>query len=91
MTARYRDSFYVCRSIYLINALLGAIGAKGGLPLANKPEDVGRKGLKKLVDLFPKPKKRGRTASDGNIPTSIRVPGFCIWPSRLWRPKIPTR
>ncbi len=55
MTARYRDSFYVCRSIYLINALLGAIGAKGGLPLANKPGDVGRKGLKKLVDLFPKP------------------------------------
>jgi thiosulfate reductase / polysulfide reductase chain A len=55
MTARYKDSFYVCRSIYLINALLGAIGAKGGLPFANKPEDVGRTGLKKLVDLFPKP------------------------------------
>lgn len=55
MTARYKDSFYVCRSVYIINALLGAIGAKGGLPLANKPEDVGRKGLKKLVDFFPKP------------------------------------
>ncbi len=56
MTARYRNSFYVCRSIYIINALLGAIGAKGGLPLANKPGDVGKKGLKKLVDLVPKPK-----------------------------------
>lgn len=27
MTARYRNSFYVCRSIYIINALLGSIGA----------------------------------------------------------------
>jgi thiosulfate reductase / polysulfide reductase chain A len=58
MTARYMDSFYVCRSIYIINALLGAIGAKGGLPFANKPGDVGRKGLKKLVDLVPKPEEK---------------------------------
>ncbi len=55
MTARYLDSFHVCRSSYLINALLGSIGARGGLPLSNTPGDVGRKGLKKLVDLFPKP------------------------------------
>lgn len=58
MTARYRDSFYVCRSAYIINALLGAIGAKGGLPLANTPGAVGRKGLRKLVDLFPKPAEK---------------------------------
>jgi len=58
MTARYMDSFYVCRSIYIINALLGSIGAKGGLPFANKPGDVGRKGLKKLVDLVPKPTEK---------------------------------
>ncbi len=58
MTARYRDSFYVSRSIYIINALLGSIGAKGGLAVANKPGDVGRKGLKKLVDLFPKPEEK---------------------------------
>lgn len=45
MAARYRHSFYVCRAIYIINALLGAIGARGGLPLVNKPGDVGRKGL----------------------------------------------
>lgn len=58
LTARYRDSFHVCRSAYIINALLGAIGAKGGLPFANKPGDVGRKGLKKLADLCPKPEEK---------------------------------
>lgn len=58
MTARYKDSFYVCRSIYIINALLGAIGAKGGLPLSNTLGDVGRKGLKKFVELFPKPEEK---------------------------------
>jgi thiosulfate reductase/polysulfide reductase chain A len=57
MTARYRHSFFVCRSIYIINALLGAIGTQGGLPLVNKPADVGRKGLKTFVDLFPAPKE----------------------------------
>jgi thiosulfate reductase / polysulfide reductase chain A len=57
MAARYRHSFYVCRSIYIINALLGAIGTQGGLPLVNKPADVGRKGLKTFVDLFPAPKE----------------------------------
>ncbi len=53
MAARYTNSFYICRSIYIINALLGAIGAKGGLPLSNKPADFGRTGLKSLNDLFP--------------------------------------
>jgi thiosulfate reductase/polysulfide reductase chain A len=56
MNARYRNSFYQSRTAYLINALLGSIGAPGGLPLASKPGDVGRQGLKKLADLFPKPK-----------------------------------
>ncbi len=56
MTARYDDSFYVSRTAYLINALLGSIGSKGGLPIMNKPEDVGAKGLKNFMDLFPKPK-----------------------------------
>ncbi|MDP2991244.1 MAG: molybdopterin-dependent oxidoreductase, partial [Kiritimatiellota bacterium] len=53
MTARYKDSFYVSRTAFIINALLGAIGAKGGLALAARPENVGRKGLKKLLDLLP--------------------------------------
>lgn len=54
MTARYGDSFYVSRTAYIINALLGSIGVKGGLALANTPKEVGRKGLKKFADLFPK-------------------------------------
>jgi len=58
MTARYNDSFMVSRTAYIINALLGAIGAKGGLPLANTAKDVGRKGLKKFVDLLPKPDEK---------------------------------
>ena len=74
MTARYRNSFYISRSIYIINALLGAIGAKGGLPLANKPGDVGKKGLKKLVDLVPKPREPGPTAWAGATPTSTPAP-----------------
>ncbi|MBI5521766.1 MAG: molybdopterin-dependent oxidoreductase [Desulfarculus sp.] len=52
MTSRYNDSFYVSRSAFLINALLGSIGAKGGLALAPDPADLGRKGLNKLSDLF---------------------------------------
>ncbi|BDQ33455.1 molybdopterin-containing oxidoreductase family protein [Pseudodesulfovibrio portus] len=55
MTARYNDSFYMTRTIYLINALLGAIGAKGGLPFMNKPGDVGAKGLQSFMNLYPKP------------------------------------
>ncbi len=48
MAARYKNSFYVCRSIYIINALLGTYGAKGGLPFVSKPGDVGCSGLKKI-------------------------------------------
>jgi len=55
MVARYTDSFYVSRTAYLINALLGTIGAMGGLAITNTPKDVGRKSLKKLVDFYPKP------------------------------------
>jgi len=54
MNARYNDSFYMSRTIYIINALLGSVGAKGGLPMTNKPGDVDRKGLNKLVDRVPK-------------------------------------
>lgn len=55
MTARYTDGFYMSRAIYIINALLGSIGAKGGMAFVNGPGAVGRKGLKKLVDRVSKP------------------------------------
>lgn len=58
MAARYTDSFYICRSIYIINALLGSYGAKGGLPFVSKPSDVGQKGLKKFMDLYPNPEEK---------------------------------
>jgi len=58
MAARYTDSFYICRSIYIINALLGTYGAKGGLPFVRKPGDVGRKDLKSFMDLYPKPSEK---------------------------------
>lgn len=58
MTARYRDSFYVCRTAYIINALLGSFGVKGGMPLVSKPGDVGRNDLKAFVDLYPKPQDK---------------------------------
>ena len=49
MVARYNDSFQVCRTAYIINALLGSIGAKGGLPFVNTAKEVGRKGDRKSV------------------------------------------
>jgi thiosulfate reductase/polysulfide reductase chain A len=58
MAARYTDSFYVCRTIYIINALFGSYGAKGGLPFVSKPGDVNAKGLKQFMDLYPKPKEK---------------------------------
>ncbi len=58
MAARYQDSFYVCRTAYIINALLGSFGAKGGMPLVSKPGDVGRSDLKAFVDLYPKPQDK---------------------------------
>jgi thiosulfate reductase / polysulfide reductase chain A len=76
MTARYRDSFHVCRSIYIINALLGSIGAKGGLPLSNTPADVGRKGLRKLVDLVPKPADKRADGAGWRYPHFDAGPGL---------------
>ncbi|BBD06862.1 molybdopterin-dependent oxidoreductase [Desulfovibrio ferrophilus] len=58
MVARYSDSFYICRTAYLINALMGSIGAKGGLPFVNTPGDFGHKGLKAFSDLYPKPEEK---------------------------------
>jgi len=58
MTARYSDSFHMSRAAYIINALLGVIGAKGGLPLANGPGEVGKKNIKDLMAIYPKPEEK---------------------------------
>jgi thiosulfate reductase/polysulfide reductase chain A len=76
MTARYTDSFYVCRSIYIINALLGAYGAKGGLPFVNKPGDVDRKGLKAFMDLYPKPEDKRADGVGWRYPQFESGPGL---------------
>ncbi len=76
MAARYTDSFYICRSIYIINALLGAYGTKGGLPFVNKPGDVGRKGLKKFMDLYPKPKEKRADGVGWRYPQFEEGPGL---------------
>ena len=76
MAARYTDSFYVCRSIYIINALLGAHGAKGGLPLVNSPAAVGAKGLKKFMDLYPKPKEKRADGVGWRYPQFETGPGL---------------
>ncbi|WP_027370808.1 molybdopterin-dependent oxidoreductase [Desulfovermiculus halophilus] len=75
-TARYKDSFYVCRSIYIINALLGSVGAKGGLPLVNKPGDVGYKGLKSFMDLYPKPEEKRADGVGWKYPQFEEGPGL---------------
>lgn len=57
MVARHKQSFHVSRSTLILNALMGSIETKGGIVLAKTPEEVGHKGLKKLVDRSPKVKE----------------------------------
>lgn len=51
-TARYEDSFVTVRSAYLINALLGSIGARGGMPISLSPKEAGKQ-LRPLAALYP--------------------------------------
>jgi thiosulfate reductase/polysulfide reductase chain A len=53
MVARHKQSFYVSRTALILNALFGAIEVEGACVLAKSPEDLGRKGLRKLVDRAP--------------------------------------
>ncbi|MBF0412699.1 MAG: molybdopterin-dependent oxidoreductase [Desulfamplus sp.] len=76
MTARYKDSFYVSRTIYIINALLGSYGAKGGLPFVSKPADVGNKGLKEFMSLYPKPKEKRADGVGWKYPHFEEGPGL---------------
>lgn len=55
MSTRYRQSFMISRTAYLINALLGAFGSKGGLLLAAGARDAGRKGLRSFTSLYAAP------------------------------------
>jgi len=71
---KYKDSYFVCRTAFIINALLGSIGARGGLALANAPEDLGIKGIKKFTDLFPKVKEA--RADGGMAEPFARGPGL---------------
>lgn len=76
MNARYKDSFYMSRTIYIINALLGSVGAKGGLPLVNKPADYGRKGLNQLMDLYGKPDEKRVDGAGWKYPHFESGPGM---------------
>lgn len=62
MTARYRQSFVTCRAAYCINALLGSIGAKGGLVPASPAR------LSSFTDLYPAP--------EDDKPASQRLDGL---------------
>lgn len=76
MAARYTDSFYICRSIYIINALMGSYGAKGGLPFVSKPGDVGQKGLNSFMDLYPKPEEKRADGVGWKYPQFEAGPGL---------------
>jgi thiosulfate reductase/polysulfide reductase chain A len=75
-TSRYTDSFFVCRSALIVNALLGAIGAKGGLPLAARPADVGQKGLTRFSGLFPPPAEPRADGVGSKYPAFQGGPGL---------------
>jgi thiosulfate reductase/polysulfide reductase chain A len=75
--SRQAEAFLVCRSAFIINALLGTIGAKGGLALAARPEDVGEAPLHALADLVP-PVDAPR--ADG---VGVRYPEFVGGPGLL--------
>ncbi len=76
MVARYSDSFAVSRSAYLVNTLLGSIGSKGGLPQGLKPGEVGRKGLKSFMELYPKPAEKRADGVGWKYPQLEAGPGL---------------
>jgi thiosulfate reductase/polysulfide reductase chain A len=74
MLARYIDSFYASRGLYLLNALMGNIEAKGGLIIAKGAKDAGKKGLRSLAEGIPEPQDKifdadmpNRTLGTGHI------------------------
>ncbi len=74
MLARYKDSFYASRSIYILNVLMGNIETKGGLIIAKGPKDAGKKPLNSLGARIPDLKEKifdsdmpGRSLGTGHI------------------------
>ncbi|MBF0319648.1 MAG: molybdopterin-dependent oxidoreductase [Nitrospirae bacterium] len=55
MVARYIDSFYSARAIYILNALMGNIEREGGLIIAKGEEDCGYAQLNSITNLIPEP------------------------------------
>ena len=89
MNARYNDSFYMSRTIYIINTPAGRHRCQRRAAHGQQAGDVGRKGLKKLVDLVPIPKRNVLTVPAGNTAISIPAPVCSIWASMPSKPKIP--
>jgi len=58
MTARGEDDYYLRRSIYILDALLGAYEAKGGLLFNKNETHCGYKPLRKFAALPPKVDKK---------------------------------
>ncbi|WP_028841151.1 molybdopterin-dependent oxidoreductase [Thermodesulfobacterium hveragerdense] len=56
--ARYTDSFYYARAVWILNFLLGNLEQKGGLILAKSPKEVGAQPLKSLLDPIPAPQDK---------------------------------
>lgn len=74
MIARYIDSFYSSRSIYILNTLMGNIETKGGLIIAKGPKDAGAKPLRSLEEGIPAVKDKivdaemaGKSMGTGHI------------------------
>jgi thiosulfate reductase/polysulfide reductase chain A len=58
MTARYRNSFYVSRTLHVLNALMGNVEVEGGQILAKGMKDAGQAPLRSLADQVPAPTER---------------------------------
>jgi len=63
--ARYMNSFYFARAVFILNALFGNIEQEGGLIFAKSPEEVGAKPLKSLLEFIPSPKEKRLEAELG--------------------------
>jgi len=75
MLARYIDSFYSSRSVYVLNALMGNIETKGGLIIAKGPKDAGAKPLKSLGEGIPEVKDK---IVDAEMPNKTMGTGHMV-------------